>query len=442
MKRLLLFIGIIFCHASFGQQMLGISNSNFAGSAGMELNPASMMLMPYKWEATLMTLHVSLENNYLSYSADKIFNSERVQQDKHGGLIDDFSPGDKNANLHIMLKAPSFIYKTRTMAFGFHTSVRSDLSIRNVPSALAKSLYEGKDYTPLYGTSIDGGGIRGGALGWMEAGISFGKKIKKGDDGTLLAAGTAKIVAAYMGAYMHVEEGGMNIVNDSTMQMNNINGELKYAVPTNPSPMAVPGKGAGVDLGLCYVVVDPDAGSSTVNASPAKKYKYRLGVSLLDLGLVSFTRNAKTYSISNPTSMDSLIDESKAGNSFIMSLPTALSVQYDYCLLPKWFINVSAVQRVPVPMARVDRPNNVSATLRFETAWFEVAVPYSFYDYYQHRIGLGLRYHFFFIGTDKIGTFVNNDHITGLDFYFGIKLTNFDFKKKGKIRKGDCCPSF
>src|SRR5204862_6400458 len=119
------------------------------------------------------------------------------------------------------------------MAYRLHASIRSDLIIRNVPVALAKSLYEGKDYAPLYGTSIDGGGIRGGALSWMEAGISMGKKIKKGPDKTLLAAATLKYVAAYMGAYMKVDEGTMTIVNDTLKLMNNVKGEMDDAVPTS-----------------------------------------------------------------------------------------------------------------------------------------------------------------------------------------------------------------
>ena len=109
MKKLILFTGLVFCQSSYAQQMLGISNSNFAGSAGMELNPTSMMLMPYKWEATLLTFNISLENNYLSYSADKIFNNENVRQDKHGGLVDNSSSVDKTGNFHMMLKTPSFI---------------------------------------------------------------------------------------------------------------------------------------------------------------------------------------------------------------------------------------------------------------------------------------------------------------------------------------------
>ena len=87
----------------------------------------------------------------------------------------------------------------------------------------------------------------------------------------------------------------------------------------------------------------------------------------------------------------------------------------------------------------VKRANSVSMAVRYETPFFEVSMPYSMYDYYRHRIGFAMRYRYFFAGTDKLGTFVGQGDITGLDVYFGIKLTNFDFKKKNTSL---CCKSY
>ena len=124
--------------------------------------------------------------------------------------------------------------------------------------------------------------------------------------------------------------------------------------------------------------------------------------------------------------------------SYVMALPAALSVQYDRCLKPKIYLNFSAIQRVPMPMPHIDRPNQLSATLRYETTFFEVAIPYSFYDYYLHRIGFAVRYGIVYMGSDKLGTFINNKEITGVDFYFGLRLTNFDFSKRTRASKKVC----
>ena len=83
-----------------------------------------------------------------------------------------------------------------------------------------------------------------------------------------------------------------------------------------------------------------------------------------------------------------------------------------------------------------------SATIRYETPFFEVAFPYSFYDYYRHRIGVAMRFHGFFIGSDKLGTFVGNGDITGADFYLGLKVNSFDFRRKPRAGHHVGCPAY
>jgi len=333
------------------------------------------------------------------------------------------------------------------MAFGFHTAVRNDCSIRNVPATLAKYFYEGSNYSPLYGTNIDAQGLHGGALTWAEAGISVGKNLTKDEENNWLVAVTVKYINAFQGAYFKVNTGSINVVNDSIMYPDNLNAEFQYAVPDNPAHLiSYPtGQGAGVDFGICYVS-NPYDGKPTLNAALNKKYNYRIGISLLDFGFVSFTRNANKYHYNvhlsgDITNIDSLIDAGKIDDKFMMGLPAALSLQYDYCLAPRWFLNCTAVQRIPLLMAQVERPNNLSASIRYETTSFEIGVPYSLYDYSQLRLGMALRYKFIFLGTDKLGSFVHikDDRVSGADFYFGLKLTNFTFMTKPKARKP--CPS-
>lgn len=446
MKKRILLILLLFQQATYGQQMLGIANSNFAGSAGMNLNPASMLYMPYQWEATLMNFNVSFDNDYLSYSAEKnTIKTDGTSPDNHGGLIADDSPGDKSGHLHGMLKAPSFIYRTKKFAIGIHSAIRNDACIRQVPAALAKYFYEGQYYKPLHGQSIDLAGMHGGAMTWAEIGLSFGKVLHQDEENNLLVAATFNYITAIQGTYFRVNSGNFNIVNDTLAFPNDLNAEFNSASLDGPAHLisSPPGNGFGIDFGISYVS-NPYEGKGKMNDATNKKYNYRIGVSLLDFGLVSFTRNASTYhynlsvlNLNNIENVDSLIESGYSGDKFMMGLPSALSLQYDYCLVPRWYLNFTAVQRVPLFMAQVDRPNQFAASLRYETTKFEIGVPYSLYEYSQLRIGLAIRFRYIFLGTDKLGTFVhiNDDSISGGDFYFGLKLNNFDFRKKPKSRK-------
>jgi hypothetical protein len=412
----------------------------------------------------LVSADVSLQNNYVSVPKSQTNNTAAEAAAKpHGGVIENISNADKSASVHLFLRAPSFIFRVNKMAFGFHAAVRSDLSIRNVPASLAKVAFEGLPYAPLHNTDMSADGLRIGSLTWAETGISAGKMLKIGNEKVCLGAITVKYVAAFAGAYFQLDDASLNVANDSSFTLNNLSGELDYAFSDNPADaLTFKGRGASIDFGVNYIFHPYPDGTTKQSAGPVKKYKSRLGISLVDAGFVSFTKNSRAFNFSNQSltlnkvggkkangtqGVDSLISVSvmngkSPARSFVMALPTALSIQYDRCLAARWYVNASIVQRVNLPLAQVDRANNLSASIRYETTFFEIAIPYSLYDYYDHRIGAAMRYHFLFAGTDKLGTLIGSENISGLDFYFGIKVSSFEFLKKNKTGKRFGCAPF
>ena len=172
-------------------------------------------------------------------------------------------------------------------------------------------------------------------------------------------------------------------------------------------------------------------------------YDFRLGLSLLDVGILSFNTNAEVHSYDNIqyywNRIDSLgydnlqyalndISRRFYGNpeaslkaeSFSMMLPAAFSAQLDYHLRDEWFLNGYAVLALPV--SPVKRPNLLYVSPRYETEKFEAGMPVSFYNFTQPRIGLYGRLYGFTVGTDKLGTFLGLNDFYGMDFYFSIRL--------------------
>lgn len=464
MKRLLFISILAFSLAAQGQVMLGIANSNFAGNMGMGLNPTSMLLMPYKWEANIVSGDIFLENNYVRYPKDQMMGSTEGNAIlPHGGFIDSYTPTPKNAYVHTFLRLPSFIYRTEDKAFGIHIALRGDVSLRNVPTDLAKYLYEGVQYTNLSGVPITIDNLRIAGMTWAEIGLSYGKLIQKGND-HLIVAGTFNLIGAFHGMYFYDKHSDLTIKGDSSLTINNMDAEVAFDLPRDASEaMKGRGKGASVNLGFTYVS-NPYRGvfkdSRTITR---KRYDYRIGASLIDVGAVYFNRNAHVYTFNGSSSqLDSIKTISPKGvtgfdqfimndlmtgnnsidNSFYLMTPMAGSVQFDYCFGPRWYANATVVQRVNPPAPHVDVPNQVSITPRYETSFFEVALPYSLYDYYLQRIGIAVRYRFLVLGTDKLGTYVTNNDVTGADFYFGIKLSDYDFIRKGKRVRQDHCDAY
>lgn len=464
MKRYLTLIIVVTSLSTNAQEMLGIANSNFAGNMGMGLNPSSMLLMPYRWELNLISGDIFFENNYVSYPKNRLTSTSEGQVTlPHGGLLDNYTSSPKNAHVRTFLRLPSFIFRTGEQAFGFHIAARSDISLRNVSADLAKLSYEGLGYTPLGGIPIPISPFRIGGMTWTEIGLSYGKILPSGNDRIILA-GTASFINAFQGLYLINNGIDLTVNNDTTLTVQSIDAEVGFALPSSSDEaLTITGRGLGLNLGFCFVK-NPYRGVFEKSRSVGRKrYDYRLGVSVIDAGIVSFTKNSYVYDINNSSTtfnnfnsvkpsgvngMDSLIRNtfingtSSMDNSFALVLPMAVSSQFDVCLHPRWYANATIVQRVNPPMPHIDLPNIVSASLRYETSYFEIAVPYSFYDYYLHRIGVAVRYRFLVVGTDKLGPYVTNNDVYGLDFYFGIKLSNYDFIRPGKRGRQDHCAAY
>jgi len=106
-------------------------------------------------------------------------------------------------------------------------------------------------------------------------------------------------------------------------------------------------------------------------------------------------------------------------------------------------------QRLPLSDYMVKRPNQISITARYETKNFEVALPYSLYDYYRHRLGLSIRYGILTVGSDMIGPFTGMFDAYGFDVYLGIKWQIYKScerkqakAKRAKGGKDNCFTNF
>ena len=137
----------------------------------------------------------------------------------------------------------------------------------------------------------------------------------------------------------------------------------------------------------------------------------------------------------------------KTADNYSLILPGAASLQFDYSVTPTFYVNLSVIQRLPLGDYAVKRANQISITPRYETRRFEIAVPYSLYDYYRNRIGLAIRYGVLVLGTDMIGPYTGLSNAYGFDFFVGIKYQFFGDcharKRNNKARGGpDKCYSY
>ncbi|HMT29462.1 MAG TPA: DUF5723 family protein, partial [Bacteroidia bacterium] len=116
---------------------------------------------------------------------------------------------------------------------------------------------------------------------------------------------------------------------------------------------------------------------------------------------------------------------SQRTTSFKMKLPTSVSFQADWNAYKKFYINANYIYGLENKKPGVDRPSVISITPRYETPWFDVSVPVSYYNFNGKvsRVGLAFRFASFYVGSDRVGTLFGLGDMNGMDVYAGLKFS-------------------
>ena len=451
------------------QEMLGISNSNFAGNMGMALNPSLFVGSPYMSEWNIISGDLFVDNDYTylkrrSSLITKSLSGESVPEEQ---FSDYYTTTTKNAYGNVFLRGPSYIKNNDNFSWGFHTAFRSNLSATDVPFHVAKFIKEGFDYVPQHDIRYVSTPFRSATMAWGELGGTYGRKLLERRGKSYLAgAVTLKFILGFDAAYTNLTTFDYELPSSDTLIVNNATGEYAHALSDGEKslakPFAIRGYGGGIDIGFTYYRGKVH-GSEDCNrtAENLKKYKYRLGFSVIDIGFVKFNKQSSVFEFKNASTVWPGIDtvkfnsiaaldtsisyhfygdpyQSRTGTKFNIFLPTALSLQFDYCIMPKFYANASIIQAIPLSKYAIVRASQVAVAVRYETRRFEVTMPFTMYEYKTPHLGLAARYKFFVIGTDRLGSFTGLWDTTGYDLFFGFKANICELRKKGG--KQPFCP--
>jgi len=450
--------------------MLGIVNSNYSGITGSVFNPAVTVTSPYYLDINILAGDVFFENNYLYLAKEEYrfsrFFSKNPDYPTHGTdnsmiAYDYYNKKDKNAYANERLLGPSFALTVGRSSFGIVTGARAVMSTRNVPYDIAKFVFEKLEYPPQYDINYTHTkDIYNAEMAWAEIGFNYSYVIKQQSTNYWAGGITVKSLRGYAGGYAYGDYEDY-YVKDSLVYINSFIGEAGYSLPldyeTNESinDPFFRGSGFGVDLGVIYEKKISYSESTTNGKLCSQRYvpyKYKIGVSLLDIGRIHFTKNSEKlvfggvpvnwqpttgypiYSVRDVTdTLSQMFYGNKTdliqGNEITVALPTALSMQADINYKNNWYINGVLVVPVQLSKSGLRRPVLLGLTPRYQTLRFEASLPITLYDLSKFRIGLSARYRGFFIGTEKISGFFHYRDFTGLDFYAGLKFS---------LRKGNC----
>ena len=461
------------------QEQLGIRLSNYGGINSTLLNPAYHATSPFRWDVNLLEGAGHITNDYaylrsarlsdLLKSPDKSdfeFGPDLPpgSQEKQGAIVVDFFKGrNRRQTLGLgSVLGPSFYLQLgENHRVGLLTRARAMMSGRGIADPLN---YYDYDSRPFYDPfAVDP--FRGAFAGWTEVGLNYAYQAEVAD-GAIAVGITLKALQAYEGGYWR---------NASTFQLQKVPNDSLGGSPIDFSfgyttsnlrdgdyQAERNGGGLAADLGFVYT-------SYSQNGAP---YDWKFGVSLIDIGRLTYRRNASEHvvqttapliistseyqSFQAPDEFEEYIQffseqtlgdsaASFSGPSFAIWLPSALSLQVDKSLGGPFFVGAAFTQGFPLGPGALQRGSHLALAPRVETRWAEASLPISVYDWEELRVGMALRLAFFTVGTSHLGSILRRSDLNTADFYFAVKVTPFQLfgkgdrgysRKDGKFRSG------
>lgn len=431
-----------------GQEQFGITNSNYAGTDAVPLNPARMTTQ-WSWMdirlvgagATVWNDHVYMRGKerpvlgeareiIRTADGDRFSFTEAVGDGRRHGF----------ANAHVAL--PAFTLSLGHSAIGAGIRTRAALGTTGIGERTAHFLYNGLSYSPQWGQRIQDDRARIAAAAWTECSLSYARLLAAHDN-TLISAGlTAKYLLAHGGVGLSLSDLDYTVQDTALAVVHAASGSYGYAAPALDA-----GHGFGLDLGFTYErTLDDAEGYVPHGACDPLPYAFRIGVSLLDIGGMrfrdpvagSFDASTAAYpdytaiAIDDPEGLDSLLSASLSSferrGRYAMGLPTAVSVQYDQRIIDHLYVAADVVQSLAFGEGhRLRRPNTIAVVPRYERQRVELAVPVVLreYDLARPAAGVMLRLNNIIVGSDDLLGLFTRRGVYGADVYFRIKWTVF-----------------
>ena len=436
---------------SVAQEELGIRNSNYAGIQGSLLNPSAIAGSKLEWDVNLLSANVDFANNFLyaPKSAVPFLGIARIIK----GSIDEnlfltrYDPQNPNKLYNVsfsgLFLGPSFFMKIKKKhEIGLTTALRGMANIRNITGNAGQNAFDYLLSSNLWNTNFQDQSARVNAMGWAEYGLHYATVLYDDGRDELKAGVTLKILQGMFAAY--AKNTNLNYRINDTTAIAFTNSSIDYGRTDfddfrhRSLSNFDHGIGCGLDVGFTWVHRDHPGDDN---------YRWRIGLSLLDVGSIKFDRNSGSYHLeaanavfsnwheaafANNTQLDQTLSavfyngdsaRSQTGTVFHMRLPTTLSLQADYHIDGPFFANVTIAQGFGHgDNVGVVQPDVYSLTPRYETRWFEVSLPISlmYYGHWQPRAGIAVRAGYFFIGGDALGGLFKLNDLQQADFYGGL----------------------
>ena len=474
---------LFFFNSSNGQNMLGLTFSIYSGVSGAMVNPAFLSGSKAFVDVNVVGNANFIENNMFYVPASENFSSQIIHLDttqindgefKYNRNYTYFNnTKDKYFYGNVKILGPAVMVQAGKHVFAISSFLRSVHSGNNVPSEIPVIMYEEISYKPYRNINFIEYDYSFVSLIWTEVDLSYSYDFFNRYENQLTLGATIKGLFGHEGSYVSIKNADFTINDKNSVYFKNLDAEFGFSLPVDYQTSEIlldpftKGFGMGLDVGFVYTRKRSSFApyqEKKLCAKPYADYKYRIGVSLMDIGGITFKKNAEKHDFNDVSSYWDQFDtthyegihrivksysmafygdpdSSYVSDKIKIALPTIVSVQFDYHIHKNFYLAAIWNQSLKYQANQVFQPSLVAVIPRYENRMFGVSVPVSLFNYQKPAIGLALRIYSFTIGTENIGTWMGMSDFTGMDFYFTLKI-NLDKGICMSYRKDACSNKF
>jgi hypothetical protein len=453
MKKYILFIGFSISGLLNAQEHFGgINFSSRTGVLNGILNPAELSNLSSNFEFQFFATSLGLSNNKISI--DDFFGDSKFEE-----IIFE---GDDPVNLRFdsELLGPGVAFRYNNWSFGVNTRAFAKFNLIDIDSRIGDAIAN-TGLNSLPGSTavlMSDANQRINGVSWGEVGFSAARRIYDGDNSSLSAGATFKLL--FPGSYANF--GLSNLTGDitnigTTSYLNNVNnatlnieysGNLGQDFSSNQDYFkSLFGglNGFGVDFGLNYRL-------QKSNDDNKKNYIINAGFAMRNIGSMTFkddNNSSTNYALNiesnlqNPFGLDLLdyenvtsleeieqklldsgyLTNEKNNNQFKVNLPTTINLYADVKIIHSFFVTLYTQQKVKNDNdnSQITTQNVFSVTPRLSRNNFEMFSTWASNEISGLTGGLGVRVGGFFIGSSTVFTsYLGNSK--QLDLFLGWRM--------------------
>ncbi|HEY2648918.1 MAG TPA: DUF5723 family protein, partial [Puia sp.] len=377
MRKQLLIVAItatVFASVSYAQTYPGYRTGNYTGVNGAFFNPANIADNRFKWDINLAAI-----NGFAGADQGGIKFSDITHNFDANDLKSNILKGQSHVNSldYADLLGPSFMLSlSPNTSIALTTRSRVFANVKDVNGDLVNAIIDPAGAGITTPVALDGARTITHTTGWTEIGGSVGQVFsKKGSHHFFKGGITLKYIAGTADAYMTTNgiSGSLQSLGNTTVVEGPAAGYISInATNANFTDykfndlFKFNGQGFGGDIGFVYEYRPNMDYSMYTNDRWANKYKLKIGVSLLDVGMIKFNQsgnlaanfntnipegNQFDLNALNGKSVGEFIPVFNASpyfvagtpqsNSYTVNLPTTVQANIDYLFNPNWAVNIA-----------------------------------------------------------------------------------------------------